>query len=103
MMVARWQIDAKFGHKQKVIEALQDWMESIGSQIGWKQDKVRLLTGSVGVAESRVCSEVIVKDLAELNEAWNKLGEIEAHQRWSAELEPYIVSGSHHWEIYRLL
>lgn len=103
MMVARWQVDAKFGHKQKVIDSMKEWMTNVGSQIGWTEDKVRLLNGSVGIAESRIISEVLVQDLAELNESWKKLEGIEAHQRWSLELEPYIVSGSHYWEIYRVL
>ncbi len=103
MMIARWHIDAKFGHKQTVIDSLKNWFESIGAQIGWTDDKYRILTGSVGTRESVIISEVLISGLTELDESWNKLGEIEAHKKWSKELEPFIVSGSQYWEILRLV
>jgi len=50
------QIDARFGHKQAVIEALTKWNEEIGTQIGWTTDKLRVTTGSIGAFESTVTS-----------------------------------------------
>lgn len=102
-MLARWTIDARFGHKQMVIESLKKWNAEIGAQIGWTDDKVRILTGSVGVPESSVVSEVQVNDLAELSASWDKLGSIKEHAQWSKELEPHIVSGTHRWEIFRVV
>lgn len=103
MMVARWHIDARFGHKQAVIESLSQWFEDIGSQIGWGSDKVRIVTGSVGAKESAVISEIEISGLTELDESWQKLGDIEAHREWSKALEPLIVSGSQYWEILRIV
>ena len=103
MMIARWQIEARFGHKQTVIEMLKRWNEEIGVQVGWTAGKVRLLTGSVGALESTVQSEVEIEDLADLGQAWAKLGSIDAHQQWSKDIEPYIVSGTPHWQIFRVL
>jgi len=103
MMIARWSIDAKFGYKPNAIELMTRWTKEIGPQVGWTQDKMRLLTGSIGALESTVQSEISVKDLAELNQAWDKLANIEAHKRWSKEMEPYAVSGTNRWEIYRVL
>lgn len=103
MMLARWHIDALFGHKQTVIDSLSRWFDEIGSQIGWTSDKVRIVTGSVGAKESVVISEVVISGLTELDESWQKLGDIEAHKTWSKELEPYIVSGSQYWEILRIV
>ena len=103
MIVARWQIDARFGHKAEVITSLKRWLEEVGSQIGWKPDNTRLLTGSVGAPESTVITEVELKNLAELDKAWDKLATLEAHKQWSRTLEPLIVSGSHRWEILRKL
>jgi len=45
----------------------------------------------------------VIEDLAELNQVWDKLATIPAHQQWSKELEPHVVSGTSRWEIYRLL
>lgn len=101
MIIARWSIDARFGHKQAVIDSMLKWHREIGSTIGWTD--VRLLTGSVGVPESTVQAEVRLKDLAELNASWDKLATIDAHKEWSKSLEPYIVSGTPRWEIFRVV
>jgi len=103
MMIARWSIDAKFGYKTNALELMTRWAQEIGAQIGWGRDKVRLLTGSVGALESTIQSEVQIRDLAELNEAWEKLATIDAHKRWSKELEAFVVSGTNRWEVYRIV
>ncbi len=103
MMIARWQIDVRFGHKEAFIESLTKWVKEIGSQIGWTADKVRIVTGSVGALESTVELEVRINDLNELNDSWERLGGIEAHKKWSLDIEPYVVSGTPNWKIYRVI
>jgi hypothetical protein len=103
MMIARWQIEARFGHKQTVIDMMKRWDDEIGSQIGWTGNKMRLLTGSVGAMESNIQMDLEIEDLADLGAAWEKLGAIDAHRQWSKEIEPYIVSGTPHWQIFRVL
>ena len=103
MMIARWHIEARFGHKQTVIDSLKRWHQEIGTQIGWTSDKFRILAGSVGALESTVQAEVQIEDLAELSASWEKLGSIEAHKQWSKDIEPYVVSGTPHWQIFRLV
>lgn len=44
MIIAPWRIDARFGHKQTVVDSLTTWCRGIASQIGWK-DKVRIGPG----------------------------------------------------------
>jgi hypothetical protein len=44
-----------------------------------------------------------VKDLAELQAAWDKMNSMPAHAQFAQEIEPYVVSGSNRWEVYRLL
>jgi hypothetical protein len=103
MLIARWQIDAKFGQKQNVIDMVRTWERTIAPQIGWTKDKGLLLTGSIGAREATVIAEWSVESLAELDTAWTALGKIEAHKQWGTELEPHVVSGSSRWEIYRVL
>lgn len=103
MIIARWHIEAKFGHKQDVIDSLKQWYRDIGAQAGWTKDRVRLLTGAVGAKEALIVAEVALDDMTQLDESFKKLGTIEAHQRWSRELEPYMVSGSTYWTVYRVL
>ena len=102
-MIARWHIEARFGHKQTVIDLLKRWNEEIGSQIGWTEDKIRIVTGSIGALESTIESEVTIADLTELDNSFEKLGAIEAHKAWSKEIEPYVVSGTPHWQIFRVV
>lgn len=103
MIVARWHIQARFGHKQKAIDSLKSWYEEVGSQIGWTKENSRILTGSVGAKESEICSEVELADLAALHTSWEKLATIESHKDWSKDLEPYIVSGTAYWEVYKIV
>ncbi|MFZ2649580.1 MAG: hypothetical protein WA210_05685 [Burkholderiaceae bacterium] len=103
MMLARWHIDARFGHKQTVIDSLKAWSAEIASQIGWTRDKLRIATGSIGALESTVEMDVLVADLNELNASWSKLGSIPGHKEWSKKIEPYIVSGTPRWEVFRIV
>ncbi|MBI3284237.1 MAG: hypothetical protein HYZ65_05205 [Burkholderiales bacterium] len=103
MMIARWSIEAKFGHKPEVLDQMRHWMSEIGAQVGWTPDRVRLLNGSIGALESTVQSEIRIKDLAELGAAWDKLAKIDSHKSWSKNLEPHVVSGTQRWEIFRVV
>ena len=103
MMIARWNIVAKSGYKQDVIDLMQRWLRDIGRKAGFSADKARLLTGSIGALESTIQTEHQVKDLTELNQIWEQLGGIEAHKKWSKQLEPHVVSGTNRWEVLRVL
>jgi hypothetical protein len=101
MLIARWQIDARFGHKQEVIGRLQQWAQEIAPQVGLVRG--RLLTGSIGALEATVVHDWEVSDLAELDSAWTQLAKIPAHAQWGRDLEPFVVSGTARWEIYRVV
>jgi hypothetical protein len=101
MLIARWRVDARFGHKQTVIALLQSWAQEIAPQVGLTRS--RLLTGSIGVAEAAVEHNWEVEDLAELDRAWAKLATLEAHANWGRDLEPHVVSGSANWTIFRVV
>jgi len=101
MLIARWQIDARFGHKQQVIDMLQRWAREIAPQAGMTTG--RLLTGSIGALEATIVHDWEVADLAELDRAWAKLATIPEHAAWGKELEPYVVSGTARWEVYRVI
>ena len=101
MLIARWQIDARFCYKQKVINSLVQWTREIASQVGLA--KGQILTGSIGALEATVEHNWEIADLAELERAWAKLGTLEAHKKWSQDLEPNVVSGTARWNIYRVI
>jgi hypothetical protein len=98
--IARWSIDVKFGHKDEAITSFRKWQAEVGAKLGWK---TRALTGSIGVLESRMETEITVESLADLESAWAKLGTNEIHKRWGKEIEPLVVSGTNGWEIFRIV
>jgi hypothetical protein len=103
MLIARWQIDTRFGYKQNATDLLRRWSTEIAPQIGWTADKGRMLSGSIGAREATIVHEWSVTDLADLEKAWAALGKIDAHKAWGKEMEPHVVSGSSRWEVYRVL
>ena len=102
MIIARWEIIARFGHKPEVVDAMNWWADQIGSKLGWT-DRMQMMTGSVGAPESAVVVEVKLDDLTALQAGWDALGELDEHHRWSRNLEPKVVSGTNRWEVYKTL
>jgi hypothetical protein len=42
-----------------------------------------------------------VESIAQLERFFESIGKIDAHRQWGKELEPFVVSGSALWNIYR--
>ncbi len=103
MLVARWQIDARFGYKQSVIDLLRKWEREVGSKAGTGKFDMKLLTGTVGAREATVETDHTVENLAQLESFFEAIGKMDAHKQWGKDLEPYVVSGSSQWNIYRML
>lgn len=99
MIVARWQVNARFGRKQDLIAEIRRWWDTIGREIG--QTEVSILTGSVGAAESLVTVDVQCRDLAQLEQQWDHLAQRDDHKAFAERVEPLVVSGSTRWEILR--
>jgi hypothetical protein len=103
MFVARWIIDAKFGHKDDVRALCKRWNDEVGKPAGMMKTGGRMLTGSVGAPESRFEMEVLFASLAELEKTWAEMGKNPAHAKFSKELEQHVVSGTNRWEILRVV
>lgn len=103
MIVARWTFDARFGHKNEVLELTREWWTRIAPQIGWSADQARFLTGSIGAPESCVVVEVALDDLGALHDAWKRLGDAEGQIDWARRLAPHIVDGTPGWEVLRIV
>ena len=103
MFVARWQVDARFGHKQAVIDLMHKWLKEIGSKAGTDKMDVKLLTGSIGAREATIEVNHTIASLADLDRFFEAIGKNEAHKQWGMALEPHVVSGSAVWTIYRVV
>jgi hypothetical protein len=103
MFVARWQIDAKFGQKQAVIDLLRKWERETGSKAGTDKMDFKVLTGSIGAREATVEANHTVENIAQLERFFEAIGKSDAHKQWGKDLEPHVVSGSAFWTIYRVV
>ena len=103
MLIARWQIDARFGQKTAALELMRRWEREIGPQVGLPDMAFGLLTGSIGAREATIEANHRVESLARLEAFFTAIGALDAHHAWSRELEPHVVSGTSHWQIFREL
>ncbi len=103
MMVARWQIEARFGHKDQALASMKKWIKQIGSKAGMEPDKVRVLTGSIGALESTIETEFYIENLDELDQYWANLAKLKPHKKWGIEFEKHTVSGTARWQIFRVV
>lgn len=102
MILARWQIDARFGHRDAALTLMRRWWSEIAPQLGWASEQVRIASGSLGVAESRLEVEVQLANLAELNSAWQRLANARGQTDWAQEISAHVVSGSARWHVYKV-
>ena len=103
MMIARWRFTAVFGRKQEAIDLIKQWNAEIGSQTNLDVSSERILTGSIGVSEGLVESELEIANLAELDDFFEKISTIQMHKDWGRKMSEVIVSGSTKWEVFRLV
>lgn len=97
-IIARFIVDVPFGKKAQAFQVHEKY-ESFMRQAGFP--KGRVLIGSIGVPESQVVEEYEFGSLAELEQVWSKLN-VPQMAQFQEEMAPYIVPGSHRWEIYRV-
>ena len=63
----------------------------------------KILTGSIGAREATVEANHAVESMAQLEQFFTAIGNNDAHRQWGRDLEPYVVSGTAVWNIYRAL
>jgi hypothetical protein len=86
-----------------VIEVLRKWERDIGTKAGTDKMDFKILTRSIGAREATVEANHTIQSIAQLERFFDSIGKIDAHRQWGKDLEPYVVSGSALWNIYRLV
>jgi hypothetical protein len=102
MLACQWHLDVPFGKQKEVIEIMKKWdaeMESSGLP---KPQSHRTLVGHIGTSPTHVINEWVVPSLSDW-EAMLKLVGTGKYQKYSESLAPYIVPGSQHWVILRVV
>ncbi|WEK49269.1 MAG: hypothetical protein P0Y66_16190 [Candidatus Kaistia colombiensis] len=103
MFIARWQIDARFGHKKDALELMKEWERDIGAKAGLDPARSSIATGSIGTLEATIENNLTVDSLAELERLFEAIAKTPAHAEWGKRLEPHVVSGTSRWSILRVM
>eukprot|EP01024_Parvocaulis_polyphysoides_P033985 TRINITY_DN3009_c0_g3_i1.p1 TRINITY_DN3009_c0_g3~~TRINITY_DN3009_c0_g3_i1.p1 ORF type:complete len:244 (-),score=13.87 TRINITY_DN3009_c0_g3_i1:184-915(-) len=97
---ARWCFDVKFGMKGPAIESLMQWVQTVGKDAGLTHSNATILSGAVGVPESRIELETSFQSIYEIEAFWGKINPVE-HKNWCQNATSFVVDGSPQWLIYR--
>ncbi|MDA7430126.1 hypothetical protein PGB28_16810 [Primorskyibacter aestuariivivens] len=103
MMIARWHVEAKFGHKNEVIALMKEWNEAVGKQTGLDVAEERMITGSIGAKEAVIETEMEIENLSQLDAFFDKIATVQVHADWGKKMSELVVSGSSYWEIFRVV
>ena len=103
MLVCQWHLDIVYGRQAEAVKIMRAWgaEKFASSEFRLARDS-RLLAGFIGASASHLVDEYWFESLADFEMA---LAGMAAPQfrKHSDALAPYIVPGSQHWVIYRVL
>src|SRR5262245_59988253 len=97
--IARFSFDIPFGKKEEAFRVEAKFRE-FRDKLGFPKGEV--LIGSIGAPESRVENNYRFESLAELEATFAKVGKEPRMAEFQREMAPFIVPGSHRWEIFRV-
>jgi len=66
------------------------------------QPVARILTGSIGPADSTVVTETVVETIASFEQGLEKTNKWTGMQRYGQKFGELFIAGSHRFEIYRI-
>lgn len=97
-ILARFSFDVPFGKKGELLRVVKKW-DPMESELGFPKPLV--LIGSIGAPESRVELNYTFPSLSTLDAVWSKLNDPRMPE-FQREMAPYVVPGSHRWEVFRI-
>jgi hypothetical protein len=103
MLVCQWHLDIIYGKQAEAVRVMRAWgADKFASSEFRRARSSRLLAGSVGISASHIVDEYLFESLADFETALTSMGGPQFRQHSDA-LSPYIVPGSQHWVVYRVL
>jgi hypothetical protein len=97
-IIARFTFDVPFGKKADLTRLMKKW-EPMSQELGFPRPQV--LVGSIGAPESRIELNHTFPSLTALEAVWAKLNDPRMAE-YQRDLAPFVVPGSHRWEILRI-
>ena len=103
MFICQWHFDIPFGTQTEVVQIMKAWLNDAKNSSEFKRaSSHRLLVGHIGRSASHLIAEHIFESLADFEAALGGMGKGPFKQH-AEKLAPYVVAGSQHWEILRLV
>ncbi len=103
MFVCQWHLDILYGKQADAVRVMRAWGKEKFASSEFKRAKgTRLMAGMVGPSASHLVDEYWFETLAdfELALAGMSAPQFRGH---SDALAPFVVPGSQHWVVYRVL
>jgi hypothetical protein len=103
MLVCQWHLDLVYGKQAEALRVMEAWgKEKFASSEFRRASGARMMVGLVGVSASHVVDEYYFESMADFEAALRGMSG-EQFRKHSDALAPYIVPGSQHWEILRVV
>jgi hypothetical protein len=103
MLICQWHLDVAYGKQAEALRVMRAWgAEKFASSEFRRARGARLLAGLVGASASHLVDEYSFESLADFEAALASMAaaRFRAH---SDALARFIVPGSQHWVVYRVL
>lgn len=103
MLVCQWHLDVIYGKQAEAVKIMRAWgLEKFASSDFRLARGSRLSAGLVGVSASHLVDEYWFESMADFEQALASMSS-SRFRTHSDALAPYIVPGSQHWVVYRVL
>jgi hypothetical protein len=103
VLICQWHLDIVYGKQADAVRIMRAWgAEKFASSEFRRASSARLLAGYLGASASHIVDEYTFDSLADFESALTSMSAPQFRQH-SEALAPYIVSGSQHWVVYRVL
>jgi hypothetical protein len=103
VLICQWHLDIVYGKQAEAVRIMRAWgADKFASSEFRRASSARLLAGYLGASASPIVDEDTFDSLADFESALAGMSAPQFRQH-SEALAPYIVSGSQHWVVYRVL
>jgi hypothetical protein len=103
MVICQWHLDIVYGKQAEAVRIMRAWgADKFASSEFKRASGARLLAGYLGASASHIIDEYTFASLADFETALASMSAPQFRSH-SEALAPYIVPGSQHWVVYRVL
>jgi hypothetical protein len=100
MFLIRSVSQSQSGRRDEAVALMKEFATETHKELG--EPEARILTGSIGPADSTIVMERVVKSLAEFEQGLDAINKWSGMQRYGKKFAELFISGTHHFEIFRI-